>query len=329
MKKKVLLCLLAAILAVMCCKYLPRIFHGPIYLKYSESYFSDFMEIDGMAYSRCSLTVMNDTDERTYVKLSAIANIFDRTHLYAHKYLTGYTQDMRSEIFLLEPGENVLRVYFGAPYGGVYQRLHRNLPAWIRIAEVPGDDPGISRVTPEMGFGGELLLDAGDIAAGERGISYDFDRDGEAEKLLLQDASCVEENGFLRVKLGLSLYDNGVEMDALEYDLWNYSEIDGIYLHDFGFEDGSLELIVCMENRYAISLGGEDRLVEDVRPETALIRIVDGQLIADSGSIYGSCGYDIEPAAIQDGSLFSIVGNRVTLENGLPPIRIDLSDTII
>ena len=281
-----------------------------------------------MAYSRCQLLVRNETGERKYVRISAIANLFDRFNLYAQKYLSGYTQDMRSDIFLLEPGENELRVYFGAPFGGNYQRFNRSLPNWIRIWEVQEDDPGIPFITPEMAFGGELLLDAGDIASGKREISYDFDRDGEAEQILLQDKSYVNENGFLRGKMSFSLYDNGSETDTLEYDLWDYNEIDSIYLHDFGFVDGSLELIVCVENRFAFNFGDKDSWVENVFPETALIRVADGQLIADTGKIYGSGGYHIEPAAVQDGRLFSIFGNRVTLENDIPPIRIDLSERI-
>ena len=323
------LCIMAAVLLLhFACTRLPRIFHGPVYLDYKASWFSDFMEIDDMAYSRCQLLVRNESRERKYVRISAIANIYDRFNLYAQKYLTGYTQDMRSEIFLLEPGENELRVYFGAPFGGNYQRFNRSLPAWIRIREVPEDDPGIPFITPEMAFGGELVLDEEDIASGKREISYDFDRDSEAERILLQDEPYVNENGFLRGKLRFTLYDNGAETDVLVYDLWDCDEIDSIYLRDFGFSDGSLELIVCVENRFAFRFGDEDSWTENTFPETGLIRVVDGQLIADTGSIYGSGGYHIEPAAVQKGRLFSIVGNRVTLENGIPPVRIDLSETL-
>lgn len=321
--------IIAAVLMLhVACTRLPRVFHGPVYLDYTASWFSDFMEIDEMAYSRCQLLVRNETGKRTYARISAIANIFDRFNLYAQKYLTGYTQDMRSEIFLLEPGENELCVYFGAPFGGNYQRFNKSLPDWIRIWEVPEDDPGIPFITPEMDFGGELLLDAEDIAAGKREISYDFDRDGEAEQLLLQDESYVQENGFLREKLCLSLHDNGLETDALEYDLWDSNEIDSIYLHDFGFADGSLELIVCMNYKVVFRFNDEDSWVENVVPETALIRVVDGQLIADAGSIYGSGSYHIEPVAVLRGRPFSIIGNRVTLENDIRPIRIDLSETL-
>ena len=153
------ICMIAAVLLLhFACTRLPQIFHGPVYMDYENSWFGDFMEIDGMAYSRCRLLVRNETGERTYVRISAIANLYDRFNLYAQKYLTGYTQDMRSEIFLLEPGENELRVYFGAPFGGNYQRFNKSLPDWIRIWEVSEDDPGIAFVTPEMAFGGELLL---------------------------------------------------------------------------------------------------------------------------------------------------------------------------
>jgi len=326
--KRFLCIIAAALLLHFACTRLPRIFHGPVYLDYKASWFSDFMEIDDMAYSRCQLLVRNESRERKYVRISAIANLYDRHNLYAQRYLTGYTQDMRSEIFLLEPGENELRVYFGAPFGGNYQRFNRSLPGWIRIREVPEDDPGIPFVTPEMAFGGELLLDAEDIASGKREISYDFDRDGEAEQILISEEPYVQENGFLHNKLSLSLQDNGTEIDALEYDFWDCDEIDSIYLHDFGFADGSLELIVCMDYRFAFSFNDEESWVDNIVPETALIRVVDGQLIADTGSIYGSGGYHIDPAAVQHGKIFSIAGNRVTLENGVPPVRIDLSEIL-
>lgn len=326
--KRFLCIIAAALLLHFACTRLPRIFHGPVYLDHKASWFSDFMEIDDMAYSRCQLLVRNESRERKYVRISAIANLYDRFNLYAQKYLTGYTQDMRSEIFLLEPGENELRVYFGAPFGGNYQRFNRSLPAWIRIWEVPEEDPGIPFITPEMAFGGELLLDVQDVADGKREISYDFDRDGEAEQILISDESYVNENGFPREKLRFSLRDNGAETDALEYDWWSCDEIDSIYLHDFGFVDGSLELIVCMDCMYAFRFSDEESWVDNIVPETALIRVVDGQLIADTGSIYGSGGYHIEPAVVQKGRPFSIIGNRVTLENGIPPIRIDLSETL-
>lgn len=129
--------------------HLPPIHRGEIYLDYSHSCFHEFMKMDDMAYSRCALTIINETDQRAYIHISATASLFDRHNLYTQKELTGYAMDLQTNVFPVEPGENRIMVYFGAPYGGTYLRGSRLLPWNIRIKVIGNNDPEIVAVAQE------------------------------------------------------------------------------------------------------------------------------------------------------------------------------------
>lgn len=318
------------VLALTAWNILPRIFHGPIYMDWENSWFSDFMEIDGMAYSRCNLTVNNDTGAHTYVRISATANLYDQRNLYAGKNLTGYTQDLRSEIFPLETGANEILVYLGAPFGGNCRRFNKSLPGNIRFEQVDADDPEITCISGDLAFGGELLLDNKDASATESELFYDFDRDGDAEKLILRSAEYDQKDGsHPRRVVELELYEGETILDKLEIGpFFEKKTVESVHVHDFGFSDGSLELIVSLNGMIGMQLLPDGEMEWDSMPEVALVRVLDGRLLSDTGSIYGSGRYHVQPAETQPGTLYSIVGNRVTLENGIPPIRIDLGDRI-
>jgi len=333
-KKAFIMLLLIALLAITGYFYLPHlppIHRGQIYLDYSHSRFQDFMEIDGMAYSRCGLTLINTTGKKAYVHISATASLFDRHNLYAQKELTGYTMDMQTNIFPVEPGENQILAYFGAPYGGTYQRGSRSLPWNIRINVVEDNDPGIGAVSEERYFGAEVLLSAADIAAGNTSVEYDVDHDGRLEQLDIQICDTKSETSIHEQKrlLQISLCDEGILSDVLEMPLWRGTTPEDILIYDFSFEDGSQELILRFLNQYTLQFAGQQP-VEYEDSAISLIRIVNGKLAPDTGSIYGSGGYHIEPAEMYSGKLHSISGNRVTLEGyTMPPIRIDLDETLI
>ena len=329
MKKKILLAAsLAIVVALYCAVLFPRIFHGPIFFNWRNSSFSDFMEIDGMAYSKCWVSIINQTDEKAYVRISATADFWDRHTLYAQKNLTGYTQDMRSDIFSVEPGENLLPVYFGAPYGGKYMRSSRTLPWNIRVEVVSENNPGIAYISEEQSYGGKTLLNRIDIQAGKTKFEYDFDRDGELEQISYSVEEMKSSNVASGNRLQFALFDNGILADTLAIETsLDENCIDSILLHDFGFSDGSLELIVCFQYPSAVCFTDGPESAE-IHYGACLIRVVDGQLFADTGSIYGSGSYQYAPAEVQSGRLYSISGNRVTLERSQAPIRIDLSDSI-
>lgn len=329
-KKAFIILLLLVLLTVAVYFYLPHlppIHRGQVYLDYSHSHFQDFMEIDDMAYSRCGLTIINETNQKTYVRISATASLFDRHNLYAQKELTGYTLDMQTNIFSVEPGENRILVYFGAPYGGTYQRGSKSLPWNIRVKVVENNDPGIIAVAQEQYFGGRLLLSATDITSGNNSAEYDVDGDHRPERLDI----CITDTAYENRQsshLQLSLYDEGIQVDVLEVPLWSGTSLADVLIYDFGFEDGSLELILQLQKRYSIQFAGQDP-VDYEESAVSLIRIVNGRLITDTGSIYGSGGYHVEPAEIYSGKLHSISGNRVTIEGyTMPPIRIDLDETL-
>lgn len=334
MKKKAFVILLLMVLLATAgyfyLPHLPPIHRGQIYLDYSRSRFQDFMEIDDMAYSRCGLTITNETDQKAYVHISATASLFDRHNLYAQKELTGYTMDLQTDIFPIDPGENWILVYFGAPYGGRYQRGSRSLPWNIRVELVEDNDPGIIAVSEEQQFGADVLLSAADIAAGNTSAEYDFDGDCMPERLDIcitdaSDSAIHKQSPCLQ----LSLYNEGIQTDVLEMPLWKDISLEEVLIYDFGFEDESLELILQFQERYSIKIDGQ-KPVDYEESAVSLVRITDSRLVADTGSIYGSGGYHVEPAEIYSGKLHSIYGNRVTIEGyTMPPIRIDLDETLL
>lgn len=299
-----------------------------IYCDRKNSNYVDFMEIDDMAYLKCYVDVINETDEKTYVRISATADLFDRHTLFAQKELTGYVQDMRSEIHPVEPGQNRLLVYFGAPYGGKYIKGGRLLPWFIKVQEVEPDDPGIAAVSAEMNFGAEAILTSDEIEQGKSSIEFDFDRDGEDEMLSIVSSGNgnIEETAdSFNGTTCFRLIDKGVAVDELEISV-NERFLNNVMVHDFGFSDGSVELIVNFKSSFTFRIN--NREVTGEEDMTALIRVADGRLAIDTGTIYGSGGYHFEPAEIQDGKLYSVSGNRVTLERSDAPLRIDLSDAL-
>lgn len=215
--------------------HLPPIHRGEIYPVYSLSSFQDFMEIDGMAYSRCGLTLINKTGKKAYVRISATASLFDRHKLYAQKELTGYTLDLQTYIFPVEPGENQILVYFGAPYGGTYQRGSKSLPWNIRINAVEADDPEIIAVSEEQSFGADVLLSTADITSGITSAEYDIDGDCQPERLDICMTKTASEMGILEQMycLKLSLFDEGIQTDELEIPLWTGTTLEDILIYDF------------------------------------------------------------------------------------------------
>jgi len=302
-----------------------RKMHGTVYLDYGESGVSFITNTNEMMYKRCYLTVVNEMDSKAYVRISATAGLLDRHTIFAQKELTGYGQDLCTDIFPVEPGENKLIVYFGAPYGKPDATASGRLPWNIRITPIPEDDPGITAVAEEQHFGAQMLIGAEEVEEGRLFAEYDFDRDGTTERLEIyreNDAEWEAKGG--HAPLQVRLYDDGELSGKVEVYAW-LEHLQDVLLYDFHFEDGSLEVIL----RFGRDLGTGQQGPEEM---TCLLRVVGDQLYVDTGRVFARSNSNVTPEDIQFGKLYSISGNRVTLSDNMDgtgePVRIDLAESL-
>jgi len=99
-----------------------------VWLDNKQSFFSDFYVTNGMVCIKCEIYVQNTFDVAKTVMFSATSEDDKNGGLLKEALLIGYQEDLKSDIFQVEPGENCLSLYFVGEFGGKNVKQNRLLP---------------------------------------------------------------------------------------------------------------------------------------------------------------------------------------------------------
>ena len=94
----------------------------------SKSFFSDFEIRDDKVYILCNVVIKNTFSIEKEIKLNAIFNDDKESGLLKEALLAGYKDDFETDIFCVNSGETIIKVFFVGDWGGNRIKHDRNLP---------------------------------------------------------------------------------------------------------------------------------------------------------------------------------------------------------
>ena len=97
------------------------------------SSFSDLTVVDGQVYMTCTLVIENSTGEEVRVRIAASSPEDVAGGLLQSAELTGMDENLASDVFTLEEGENSVEVVFVGAFGGTEVKQDRLIPEDITL----------------------------------------------------------------------------------------------------------------------------------------------------------------------------------------------------